>query len=553
MVDSLREREQHTPPGQTERIAEIQRQHIMIQQQQQIHHHQQQQRQHAQQIQHHTLQQQARLAEQHRQIMMVEREREQRERDREREREREAVRASVPRHTPSPQMPVVSQAAQVSQAPSPAQRESVNRATPVSQPGLSGGCASSGASAGSGRPSSTSGDSTLTAASVIDAIITHTINEGVPSSNTSHPGPLTSRLGDRLFQSFHREQTCPQTNDTSSKASPLKNAPATSEAGPDSGSGINSGPPPPSGPPKKTLGDHIDSMISKDLNVTSNPVNYPRTLAYPYHIVPPTSVAPGAQSVEELSNWKLRRAIQQEKEMEAAAREREKIQGAPQPQADERQIIRIAQMSSPRKGHVEPVSPPDSASSTPVTTSSAPSHHWLPTSGTPSTVSSAGSVPPSVAASVAADPMGFLQQRRFYPDKTQLSPLDYVKNRIVEVMRTSEDDKVESRKEDGEAGSKSEGRSGSPSDMVIDESRPAEKESSAVPPHTQPPYVQTTTTYAYPFSALSVPQAAVTPQAVATAPKPPGLLPPSLPKEREPVAEPKPLLSSQYEALSDED
>lgn len=359
------------------------------------------------------------------------------------------------------------------------------------------------------------------------------------------------------LQGFHRDQSVPQNNDTASKSSPLKSGPVTSEAGPESAtSGNNSGPQPSAGLPKKTLSDHIDSIITKDLNVTSNPSGYQRTLTYPYHIAPSSSVAPGAQSVEELSNWKLRRAMQQEKEMEAAAaaaRDREKGQSTPQPQADERQIIRIAQMSSPRKGHVEPVSPPDSSAATPVTTSSGPSHHWLPTSGgAPATVSTAGSIPASVAASVAADPMGFLQQRRFYPDTKQLSPLDYVKNRIVEVMRTSEDDKVESRKEDGESG-KSEGRSGSPGEMVIDESRPADKEQSSAPPHTQPPYVQTTTTYAYPFSALSVPQAAVTPQTVSTAPKPPGLLPPSLPKEREPVAEPKPLLSSQYEALSDED
>lgn len=80
----------------------------------------------------------------------------------------------------------------------------VNRSTPVPQSGLSGGSAGAGTSAGAGpgRPSSTSGDTTLTAASVIDAIITHTINEGVPSSNANHPRhpPLTSRLGDRLFE-----------------------------------------------------------------------------------------------------------------------------------------------------------------------------------------------------------------------------------------------------------------------------------------------------------------------------------------------------------------
>lgn len=417
-------------------------------------------------------------------------------------------------------------------------------------------------------------------------------------------------------------------NDTATKSSPLKGgAPPTSEGSRDSASPAgNSGVPPPpttpsSGstaapgappaqgaqPAKKTLGDHIDSLITRDLNAThsSHPppphsAGYQRSLAYPYHIAPPASgvaVAPGAQSVEELSNWKLRRAMQQKDEMERERAERASDKGRSTPtgpaatassagsggsanQVDERQIIRIAQVSSPRKGHVEPVSPPDSASATasPATTTSA--HPWRPT--TVLTVSDAGTVSSaSVAASVAADPMGFLQQRRFFPDTRQLSPLDYVKNRIVEVMRTSEDDKVsESRKEDGEAAPASapasgapptsaspaskEGRSasGSPGEMVIDEGRPSDDKQTASatvtgtspsqpppPPHTQSPHVPTNT-YTYPISVLTLQAGAQPPT------KPPALLPH---KEREHVAEPKlvnepkPLLSAQYEALSDED
>lgn len=108
-------------------------------------------------------------------------------------------------------------------------------------------------------------------------------------------------------------------------------------------------------------------------------------------------------------------------------------------QADERQIIRIAQPASPRGSsassggksaqyHVEPVSPPESGGG-----GASGGHHWLPGGGGGN---AAGS-----------DPVAFVAPRRFYPPdpgatgKSHLSPLDYVKNRIVEVMRTSEDDK----------------------------------------------------------------------------------------------------------------
>lgn len=387
-------------------------------------------------------------------------------------------------------------------------------------------------------------------------------------------------------------------NEAPMKASPLK---GSAESGPDpagapSNSTNASSASSPAAPPKKTLSDHIDSLITKDLNAPSTPSGiggYQRTLTYPPFGVAPSgaAVAPGAQSVEELAGalWKQRRR----EEHEAAAAARDKGRSTPQPPTtqsqgatggqalgqaagDERSIIRIAQMSSsPRKPgqHVEPVSPPESSAPAPPTTSA----HWMATSSSHAPPTTASSAVTSVAASVvAADPMAFLQQRRYFPEQRVMSPLDYVKNRIVEVMRTSEDDKVtDSRKEDGDtttstpAAAKAEGRSasGSPRDAASEDSK---KDDGEKPPPsgtapattTQPhsaPYVQTTT-YAYPFSALSVPQAAVGGVAPPTsaagagaAPKPSALLPPTLAKEREPIAEPKPLLSSQYEALSDED
>lgn len=133
---------------------------------------------------------------------------------------------------------------------------------------------------------------------------------------------------------------------------------------------------------------------------------------------------------------------------------------------------------------------------------------------------------------------------RYYPEPpVPLSPLDYVKNRIAEVMRTSEED----------GGTKSGGGSGggggeSPGggDMVIDEGE--DQGSPAPPPPTPAPFITTSATYTYPFSALSlntgttaVPvsvQSSVTAKQTTTT---------------DTIPEPAPLLSTQYETLSDEE
>lgn len=101
-----------------------------------------------------------------------------------------------------------------------------------------------------------------------------------------------------------------------------------------------------------------------------------------------------------------------------------------------------------------------------------------------------------------------------------LSAFDYVKNRIVEVMRTEDDAKR-------------------PGSLI---STTGDTNTSGTPP---PPLA----TYAYPFSALNVAglgtgtggtNPAETPTEVSR--------PPALPSQ-----EPKPLMSAQYEPLSDED
>jgi len=138
-----------------------------------------------------------------------------------------------------------------------------------------------------------------------------------------------------------------------------------------------------------------------------------------------------------------------------------------------------------------------------------------------------------------AGPTSPSSRARYYePPAVPLSPLDYVKNRIVEVMRTSEE----------EGGSKSTGgESPGGGDMVIDEgedqaSHPAQ--AAAAPPG----FIATSAAYTYPFSALSL---------NATAPPVPVPVAPVVPKQPvtavEPVPEPAPLLSAQYEPLSDED
>lgn len=268
--------------------------------------------------------------------------------------------------------------------------------------------------------------STLTAASLIDAIITHQINQTTEGgrevvTNTREP----PRPSDRLFQGFHREQPTQQENN-GERSPPVINVDLDSDQ-----MGKN-----------MTVKELTDSVISHDFQTRQqNPM---------YHY---------QDSVNE--QWKRRMHQQQQKESGKRSAT---------PQQDERQIIRIAQ---PQKYHVEPVSPPEN-------------NHWSEQN-----------------------------YRKYQQPQSHISALDYVKNRIVEAMRTEDD------KKEGQDPQQEKDRSDSPGEMVIDE----EKHDSAAEFSAQQQQ------FNYPYVAHKDTNAADNARQV----------------------EPKPLLSEQYEPLSDED
>ncbi|KAG8281125.1 Gei-8p [Homalodisca vitripennis] len=403
-----------------------QQQHMRENHLQQLHHHQQQQNHQQQQI------QQQRELEHHRlgRIQQM------------------PAGYPAPREDPAPRM---MQFSREQQQPPPTRshseasggREGNSNSTMSGSSGVGGGGGSSnrsGSGSSSGRTGQGGSDSsTVTAASLIDAIITHQINQpssdaqagqaGTPGNPTG-PQSQVTRPGDRLFQGFHRDG--PEAN---GKLSPLK-----------SGLAMAGSPDPKQG--SLNLGEHIESIINKDY--------------------PPTSRHAQFQGYEPQA-WKLRRALQQ-KELDQSQALREKN--------DERTIVRMAGPPSP--------SP---------------------------------------------------RARYYEQPAVPLSALDYVKNRIVEVMRTSEE----------EGGSKTGGgESPGGGDMVIDEGE--EQTSRTATPQASAPFIATSAAYTYPFSALSLNAGAPpVPVSVAnTSSKQPVTTTDSVP-------EPAPLLSAQYEPLSDED
>ncbi|XP_029663712.1 protein split ends-like isoform X2 [Formica exsecta] len=355
--------------------------------------------------------------------------------------------------------------------------------------------------------------STLTAASLIDAIITHQINQGV--DNASASGSSTNqptRAGDRLFQGFHRET--PQE----------PNGIAHSPAGEGSGGGASGNG---SGCSKAmTLGEHVEHIISKDYGP------------------PHSSYRPYGYPISE-DQWKRRK--HNEPDSVKTGDERQIIRVAQQQQQQQQtqqqqQQTQQHQSSGKQQYHsVEPLSPPETTA-----------NHYGRRFYEPSTATSTSGTPSN--------------------KPHQISPFDYVKNKIVEVMRT-EDDKaggcggssggdngagsdrngggntvVTTEKDEKGAGSvdrSPSGNGGSGSgggEMVIDDTGGSTREQPPPPP----PAPAATTTF-YPFSALGVhtgPPPAPPPASATSA---------SVTKSEQMQAEPAPLLSAQYEPLSDED
>lgn len=270
----------------------------------------------------------------------------------------------------------------------------------------------------------------MTAASLIDAIITHQINQTAEGSREVVQNTREQRAGDLLF---HKVESSQQGQDNGDRPPSVISVDLDVDA-------VNK---------NLTVKELTDSVISHDFS--SRQPNF-------YHL-------------QENMNEQWKRRMQQHKEDKRAQT----------PQQDERQIIRIAQPQ--QKYHierVEPVSPPEN-------------NHW--------------------------SEQNF---RRYQQPQSHISPLDYVKNRIVEVMRT-EDDKKDSQ-EGGHSQEKD--RSDSPGDMVIDEEK-HENEFGAQQQQGQPMQPQGAF-----YSFVHKDSAA---------------------NENSRNNEPKPLLSAQYEPLSDED
>lgn len=161
---------------------------------------------------------------------------------------------------------------------------------------------------------------------------------------------------------------------------------------------------------------------------------------------------PASQAAYQSNCWKLRKALQQDKEAKEAASPSDNR--SPNPNRgimlapDERQIIRIAQQpASPRPGEqkgmsraspvpayqVEPISPPDSNHSE-ASTAGISSSLLVHMSQSPWMSPALGRVYSVPDSSEAAD-----AKSSGRPPAVGISPLDYVKNRIVEVMRTTSD------------------------------------------------------------------------------------------------------------------
>ena len=241
---------------------------------------------------------------------------------------------------------------------------------------------------------------TVTAASLIDAIITHSINSGPPPDGGISMPP-------KQFQ--YRRSPPSAADQEGGKASPYNKV----SNGPSDEGGRSSTHDKP-----MTMSDHMEHLINKDLSIQ-----------------PATSSASNEVSPDHY--WKRRAYPEQLRAASAVTT------GAPRNAAslvhgDERQITRVAQVISPRHSTsnpgVEPISPPNSQGQ---------SH---------------GS-PPGDPIARFLDAQKRHQQQQAGEGKggpqAGLSPLDYVKNKIVEEMKKGEgtSDYAKSRLGDGQAAS----------------------------------------------------------------------------------------------------
>lgn len=275
-------------------------------------------------------------------------------------------------------------------------------------------------------------------------------------------------------------------------------------------------------------------------------------------------------SIMATDQWKYNRKIQQQQQQQfqqhqqqqQQQKQKEEMQnrsnsncGRPSSASDDRQIIRMAQTPSPRSksNYHEPASPP---------------HFYL----THPDMMDRG--PPNAGHPQLHSPALIMQ------NKSISFPMDhYVKNRIAEAMRTAEEGGSSSQ----ESNDKDHLKNTSPADaIIIDEDRPKSGHNPQVGvesdnnktsaklesvygqspqqqqqsrPSSQPPSLPFTT-HPYPYSALNVSAAATqsgAPPMTVQITKTTSNIDDQLNRQTQPMDSIKPLLSDQYEALSDED
>lgn len=183
-----------------------------------------------------------------------------------------------------------------------------------------------------------SDSSTLTAASLIDAIITHQINQTAEGPREVVSNARETRAGDLLFQNFHRgdsqqpnqsqqqQQQCQENND-GVRPSSVISVDLDGET-------VNK---------NLTVKELTDSVISHDFGAARQ-ANY-------YHL---------QENMNEQWKRRIQQQQQQVQQQQQQQHKDDKRSQTPQQQQDERQIIRIAQPQ--QKYHlerVEPVSPPE--------------------------------------------------------------------------------------------------------------------------------------------------------------------------------------------------